>query len=482
MRGISEIQIRTRLETENPWWASGDVQEGLRKLTPRPYLDLFYPFVEKSEVNRAVVLMGPRRVGKTVMIHHAVSRLIASGVSPRRICYISVDHPIYTGLDLDSFVKLYRTTAQPEDGSLQYVFFDEIQYLRDWEKYLKAIVDSQQNVQIVASGSAAAALRMQSTESGAGRFTDFFLPPLTFYEFLVLVGRPDLVDTDRDEEADGYFASSDLEALNAHFVDYINFGGYPEVVLSSAIREDMARFIKSDIVDKVLLRDLPSLYGIRDIQELNYLFSTLAFNTAQEVSLEGLSQNSGVAKNTIKRYIEYLEAAFLIKIIHRVDQNAKRFRRQNYFKVYLANPSMRSALFAPIIESDEAAGDLVETAAFSQWFHEPHTPLYYARWKAGELDLVCLDARQQVAWVTEFKWTDRFADRPEECDRYVDFALQNGLDRVVITSKTKRRSVRRRGIELLFIPASVYCFSVGYNVIPGRQRANMIPIASNAED
>ena len=67
-----------------------------------------------------------------------------------------------------------------------FIFYDEIQYLKNWEVHLKSLVDSFRSVKFVASGSAAAALKMKSNESGAGRFTDFMLPPLTFYEFLNL--------------------------------------------------------------------------------------------------------------------------------------------------------------------------------------------------------------------------------------------------------------------------------------------------------
>ena len=125
-----------------------------------------------------------------------------------------------------------------------------------------------------------------------------------------------------------------IEELNKEFVNYLNYGGYPETVFSEKIRENQSQYIKSDIIDKVLLRDLPSLYGINDIQELNRLFTTLAYNTGQEVSLDGLSKDSGVAKNTIKRYLEYLEAAFLIKRVERIDNNCKRFKRANFFKIY----------------------------------------------------------------------------------------------------------------------------------------------------
>ena len=108
--------------------------------------------------------------------------------------------------------------------------------------------------------------------------------------------------------------------------------------MSDTIQKDLSRYIKSDIIDKVLLPDLPSLYGISDIQELNRLFTTLAYNTGMELSLENLSSGSGVAKNTIKRYLEYLEAAFLIRCVNRIDLNAKHFKRVTSFKVYLTIP------------------------------------------------------------------------------------------------------------------------------------------------
>ena len=122
------------------------------------------------------------------------------------------------------------------------------------------------------------------------------------------------------------------------------------------MQSDPGRYIRNDIIDKVLLRDLPSLYGIKDVQELNSLFTTIAYNTGNEFTYEQLSINSGVAKNTIKRYIEYLEAAFLIRVINKIDQNAKKFKRATVFKIYLTNPSLRGALFSPIGKDDDFMG------------------------------------------------------------------------------------------------------------------------------
>ncbi len=307
MQEISSGDIIRRIRLENPWWEGSVLFEELK---PRAYLDLFFPLIKKN-VRRAVVLMGPRRVGKTVLLHHAIHCLLKENISAKSICYFSVDHPIYNGLSLEKLLDYYQQASGVDYKSKQvYVFFDEIQYLRKWEVHLKTTVDTLSKVKAIASGSAAAALRLKTEESGAGRFTDFLLPPLTFYEYLDLLGKTDHLEMPpiepKPKPGSTIFVARDINELNKEFVKYLNFGGYPEVIFSPQIQSDPGRFIKSDIIDKVLLRDLPSLYGIGDIQELNYLFTTLAFNTAKEISLEELSKNSGVAKNTIKRYIEYL--------------------------------------------------------------------------------------------------------------------------------------------------------------------------------
>lgn len=313
-------------------------------------------------------------MGKTILIRHLIADLLDSGVAPQRIAYVEMDHPLLHGQSLESLVHQIEAAAPGGEG-VRYLFFDEIQSHKDWEKHLKFLVDHRPDLRILVSGSAAAALKRQSTESGAGRFTDFLLPPLTFSEYLQL--RPEAPAI--REEQPNLYALENIDTLNEQFVEYVNFGGYPELALSPTVRGNPERFVKSDIVDKVLLRDLPQLYGIKDIQELNSLFTLLAFNTAEEVSFEQLSQRSGVGKQTIQKYIEYLEAAFLIKRVFRVDQDGKRYQRERNFKVYLTNSAMFTGLFGAKRPDDPEFGHLVETALFAQRFHEG-ARLNYARW------------------------------------------------------------------------------------------------------
>lgn len=458
-----EEQIQKRMVLDNPWWESGKVDDDFTQFPRRAYLNDFYELVTDLSVKRAVILMGPRRVGKTVMIYHSIDRLISSGIDPKKIIYISVDTPIYNNISLEDFFLLARKALKNEESyEGYYVFFDEIQYLKNWEVHLKSMVDTFRSSRFVASGSAAAALKMKSIESGAGRFSDFLLPPLTFYEYIQFKKLDSLVV--KSNNGISPYDTINIDALNRHFVEYINFGGYPEVVFSEAIRRNPGQYIKNDIIDKVLLRDLPSLYGISDIQELNKLFVHIAFRSGNEFSYESLSTEAGIKKETIKRYLEYLEAAFLIKVVNRIDQNAKRMQRVTSFKIYLTNPSLRCALFTPINEDDEFMGSMVETAVFSQWIQGGKTDFFYANWakgrSKGEVDIVWVDmATQKAISLAEIKWTDRFAENPTELKSLYSFlSLNPSVKKIFVTSKTRFGTYDIPEGKIMFIPVAIYSY------------------------
>lgn len=465
---ISSELIIERLKFENPWWITGLIDEDINRLKRRLYFDYFFYGVSIESINRAVVLMGPRRVGKTVMLHHTIQELISRGIDIRKICYLNIENPVYINLGLENLFKIIKSAVNDESNSGWYVFFDEIQYLKDWEVHLKVLVDCYPKCRFVVSGSAAAALKLKSNESGAGRFTDFMLPPLTFSEFLHLKDRNHLIIRDmyitKQQIFMNYFKAVDIKELNKEFIEYINYGGYPEVIFSDVIKSNPGRYIRNDIIDKVLLRDLPSLYGIQDVQELNSLFTMLAYNSGNELSLESLSKSSGVEKHLLKKYIEYLEAAFLIKIINRVDENAKKFKRANFFKVYLTNPSLRSAIFTPMEPTDDLFGNMVETAIFSQWFHRQTTPHYYARWQNGEVDITSLNPRtQKPQWAVEIKWSNRYYQEPAKLKSLMNFCIKNKLDKAYVTTLDTEGIIEYQGIKLYFIPSAVYTYTVGQN-------------------
>ncbi|MBD1549603.1 ATP-binding protein [Roseibium aggregatum] len=476
MLEIAEKDILQSLERDNPWWARSGDMVGTGFSHTRAYFKNFKELALNWEVRRALILMGPRRVGKTVMLEQLVHNALKEGFPRKNILFASIDTPLYSGMPLERLISLFEKQTGHDPNDRRIIIFDEIQYLKDWEVHLKVLTDKFPNTRFIASGSAAAALRLKSQESGAGRFTDFFLPPLTFAEFLDFVDLEKKLIRSSEQGQSRRFTTTNIYELNSAFIDYLNFGGYPEAVLNPQIRQNVQRYLGRDIVDKVLLRDLPSLYGIQDIQELNRLFTTIAYHSGQEISLEGLASSSGVAKNTITRYLEYLEAAFLIVRVRRVDDSGKTFQRMRQFKVYLTNPSMRAALFAPLTEDDDAMGNMAETAIFSQWFHSDQlTNIHYARWKSGrqdrEVDLVRVNpATLRPTWAYEIKWSDRYVDHPEDLKGLIEFAEKNAKFPVPVgaSTRTKTAETKVNDVMIHHFPCALHCYQIGRNVIEGR--------------
>ena len=469
MRTISDSEITDRMGFDNPWWKSGAIEERVDRLPRRSYFERFIRLIDTSEIQRAFLLLGPRRVGKTIMVTHAIGRLLENGTPASQILYVSLETPVYTGLSLESLLLRFAERFGHDRSTPLTIIFDEIQYLKEWEVHLKSLVDSWPTYRFIATGSAAAALRMQSRESGAGRFTSFLLPPLLFEEYLRFTGNGSLVTMNPEGEAQ----TRDIDALNGHYLEYINSGGYPETIFNEYVREQSGRFIKSDVIDKVLLRDLPSLYGITDIQELNNLFTVLAYNSGDELGYESLAQSSGVSKSTLKKYLEYLDAAFLVHSLTPTRDDGTRFQRLRTFKIYLTNPSMRGALFSRLEEDDNAMVTMNETAIISQWLHsESLERMHYLKLSPGEVDCAFLHpGTRRVERAIEIKWSDRVFINPLEpkrgVERAIDFALKEGLDRLTVTTRTGSDRRNLKGLPVEFVPSALFCYATGVRVVRG---------------
>jgi predicted AAA+ superfamily ATPase len=173
MLQISHKEVLNRFHFDNLWWETSAIEKRFQDLPRRFYFKSFLKLVEQKSINRAVVLMGPRRVGKTVMVYHTINELLKQGVSANCILYVSLETPIYTGLSLEKIVNLFKHEFNHQRDAELTIVFDEVQYLPQWEVHLKSLVDSYPTYKYIATGSAAAALKLKSKESGAGRFTDF---------------------------------------------------------------------------------------------------------------------------------------------------------------------------------------------------------------------------------------------------------------------------------------------------------------------
>jgi predicted AAA+ superfamily ATPase len=128
---------------------------------------------------RALLLSGARQVGKTTLFLQVIQGLIDSGVPPNKIVYATFDHPLLKLLGLDGLLKLWRE-FEPESDTIEYLFLDEIQTIRDWQTWLKLQVDFEKKRRIAVTGSATP-LVSEGQESGVGRWHTLRLSTLSFF-------------------------------------------------------------------------------------------------------------------------------------------------------------------------------------------------------------------------------------------------------------------------------------------------------------
>lgn len=383
----------------NPWWVSGTVSPVFQKNYKR---FAYYEAMKRMQggIRRMVVITGARRVGKTTIEYQMINSLLEQGVPAQQIVFISLDHPMLKLAGMDDILECYHENVYA--GQDVYYFFDEIQYATDWASWLKTIYDTQPETSVVATGSASLALVRGSTESGAGRWTVIQVPTLSFYEYCALIGLPDLglspslkpTQLLRLTQQERGQLMNKLVAVQNHFTRYLQVGGFPELALA---KDDFLaeQVMREDVVDKVLKRDLPALYNIRNATELERIFLYLCNVSSEIVSIDAMAKElNGVSRQTVQNYIDYLESANLIYMSYPVSLEGKKILKARP-KIYIADAAIRNAVLmdSEILSNPIEMGKMVETAVYKHvaaFYYQKATRVgYYRGGKKGkEIDIV----------------------------------------------------------------------------------------------
>jgi len=467
MHTIADNDLFQRLAFDNPWWEfKPDTKIKFRNPPKRTFFPAFFERVAGKRRSEVQLLAGPLRAGKTVMLRQAVAGLVERGIRPTNIFYCNMTVPSYTATNIATLFEMFCRRFRHDSQSELFVFYDEIQYVKDWDVELLKLAKMRPDTRIIAAVSSGAPVLLTGRMSHDGKISTFVLPPLTFLEFLRFRGSEDKifgVESARSQSKMSLRANA-LPALNMEFYRYVNFGGFLEGILASREGTPAPTFIRDGVADRVLHKDLASLQGVNDAQELNRLFSILAFNTAREVTMDELAKAVGIAKNTLRKYLDYLESAFLIRRLTRVDRNAKQFQRAVAFKVYLTAPCLYSALFAPVPMQDQFFKRLAETALVSQWLGSSHMEnLAYASWRGGGIDLLDLDPESgRPDHVYEFDWENRYGrpgKGPEQLIGFVEGTNRKATSYILTSAMA--RPATMRGIDFTLAPLALYTYWVG---------------------
>lgn len=430
-----------------------DVAEILRlRLFDREIISSIWEWMDDP---RIIILVGSRQVGKTSILYLLIRRLINSGVDPKSIFYFDLEDFEILSLfnsGVRNFLRYLEIQGMNPKGK-NYVFVDEIQYMENPSNFLKLMADHHKYLKLICSGSSSLEIRRKFTDSLAGRKIVFEIPTLTFREYLLFKGEGTLSRLLQDYPFDNPgepLLDIHRSQLQAHYEQYVIYGGYPAVVLESE-RGRKLRLLR-EIYESYVRKDINQLFTVENLMAFNDLVKLLALQIGNLVNLHEMTAGLSISRPTVERYLFVLESTFILRRIPPFFVN-KRKEIVKMPKVYYHDTGMRNQVirsFQPLLSRPDT-GALVENAVFKSLAVRlsPIEELKFWRTKNGmEVDFI-VEGEELVP--IEVKYTAM--DRPGVPSGIRSFIRDYAPSRAIVVTGDYAGKVEVSGCEVIFTPA-----------------------------
>lgn len=337
---------------------------------------LFSALKEALSDNRALIITGMRRVGKTTSLHWLLDQV----ASPNKI-YLDLERldqrAVFQESNYELVINFLRNRGLDSNQPMT-VALDEIQYVPNLPSVVKYLADNYQ-IKFLLTGSSSFYLKNYFTESLAGRKVVFELFPLTFGEFL---GFRAVTYQRRERFADMHFDPYEFERLKNHYEDYLLYGGLPSVVLEE--RPSARKDILNDIFSSYINIDVRTLADFQKIGELQQLLRVLALRIGNKVDQTKLASVVGISRPTLAQYLEFLEKTYVIARIPAFAGGDKPAALGK--KLYFCDNGIASIL------AQVSEGALFENAMYNQ-LRRYGNLAYIAKGREYEIDFVVQDKK-----------------------------------------------------------------------------------------
>ena len=448
-RQLEDESFRYALSGLNPWHETGEIGRDRVPPVERRLAQLLWRRLLGEGPHRYQIIQGPRRVGKSTILRQTVRRLLTAGVEPRRIWWLQMDVPDVKRHDLRAVMEHVIAVSGATAERPTYVMIDEVARAEEWALWLKAFYDDFWPVEILATASSIEKLRGARMESGIGRWDEQLLLPCSFSEFIELCPLPSQHTSSAGTATSERFSET-IEALPpaayaSRELDEARdtlmlIGGWPDLLLQAraelnalppgaptggtesafaptvttpslryrvdAFADNVRRAqdrLQSDVVDRVIFRDIQESADVDNPARLRDLLHVLADQVTGVMSPEKISRILGVSQPTIRRYSELLANSYLTFALPNYSENEQAVQRRGR-KVYFWDTAVRNAVLSrattPLSRPSEY-GQLLENLAASTLRalgETTSTQVCYWRRSTHEVDLVYHDRNDPLAF------------------------------------------------------------------------------------
>lgn len=422
--------MREILVLLNEWWESKAISsekaKGYRRKVFASVKETFFNY------RQILILNGLRRVGKSTVIYQLIEELLKEGISPGNIMYFSFDEAVEDPLKiLEEYSKITKTDWRKAKC---FIFFDEIQKLRNWSSKIKILYDNFPNLKICVSGSASPAIEKEAIEDLAGRYFPVKMAPLDLQEFSELYFNKRMDN----------FELHESEAKRV--VDDYARRPFPEIVRWED-RAKVNQYIKELVIEKMVKSDIPQTFEGINASLLSTLVEIFMKDVGMILDLTSLSRELGVHKLTLSRHMRFLEFGNLITVVKNFRPSIRAESRK-LKKVYPAHIALSFCFYPKLGE-----GKVMESLVCSSLGLDKY-------WRKGgkEIDFLKVDGETMGGIIPiEVKEKEK-ADR-NDTRTMVYFMKKYNVERGFLIYSGDERVMKIRGKTIVFFPLHKLLFN-----------------------
>jgi predicted AAA+ superfamily ATPase len=371
-----EAEIDAVLRAQNAWWATGTLPRRVGQTPPRPQDDRLVAN------ERPLLMVGPRRSGKTATLFRLLEGQLRAGRRPKDIAYVPLDHPLLRLIPLGPLVDQALRIMEPDARPL--VLLDGLQTLPDWPERFEELVETRPHPRIVASASVAPG-------SEDPPYDVLPVGPLRFPEFCAVKGLPDLgapalellePQLPEADPADDYLFDRVLDPILA---DYLVRGGFPEAVFEPDLTA-AHQVVRDGVVAGAVYRDLPGVVGVAKLADLERVLLATQLHGIAPLQIEAFADAVELDRQTVVRYLEHLQRAFLVTSLKNFAASTDRSRP----RVFPIDPALPNALLergAALLATPKTRRELLVGAVVSHVREAAHVRGFdIAYFRDGDLE------------------------------------------------------------------------------------------------
>ena len=405
--------------------------------------DLKIPLKSK----KIITLIGVRRCGKTSILYDTINQLTKS-IAKEQILFLNFEDERLelNSSNLDLILEGYRELYPYLDLSKCYFFFDEIQNIDGWERFVRRVYDTiSQHIYI--TGSNSKLLSQDIATSLRGRTISYEVYPLSFREYLNFL----------DIEID-FYSSKSLAYMQNALLNFLKEGAFPETIEEERRTQQK---ILQEYFNVLVYKDLIERYKVQNIVALKFFLKRLLAFTSKPISINKIfndlkSNGIKISKNSLYDYLEYSQNVFFALTLERYAPKINLVEK----KVYSIDIGLNDAL---IFNFSDNIGKSMENAVFLELKRE-ELEVYYYQDRNSECDFIVLDRGQVTHAIQVIYNMENDKTKKREIKGVVNACKKFGLSKGLIVSFEERDSFEVDGIEIEILPLGE--FLVEYKATP----------------